>query len=267
MKNPNLSLWGLNEYMDGKEEFDGGLFTTIQLTPLLNTQTCIDTILQLWGSNDVIRSNPIIMKRYTDLFFLKNYDNFERMAEVLQADYNPLENYDRFENTSEDRKTANNYIENGTEDGSSATAGASNGAATSSGSGSTSGNAVNETGSQNTEHQISAMNSTSHQPYQPRDKDLVSARTDVNSNTSASNESATSSTSANEEQSNIYSNNQNKNGTNSGSDDFIRDSHIHGNIGITSNQNMITQELELRKFNIYNYIADLYAKEFIYRIW
>ena len=264
MKNPNLSLWGLNEYMDGKEEFDGGLFTTIQLTPLLNTQTCVDTILQLWGTNDLIRSNPVIMKRYTDLFFLKNYDNFERMAEVLQADYDPLENYNRYEDTTEDRETAGQFAENGTEEGTSETTGNSSTTANSEGTGTTTGSGTNNIGSQTTERKISAQNSST---YQPREQEIASSRSDTNSNTSTSSEETQATTSAEEESNSQFNNNNSKEGNNSGTDNFVRDSHIHGNIGVTTSQQMIESELELRKFNLYNYIADLYAKEFIYRIW
>lgn len=264
MKNPGLSLWALNEYMEGNEEFNGGLFTSIQLTPRLEKEVCIDTILEMWGSNDVIRSNPVIMKRYTDLFFLKNYDNFDKMAEALQADYDPIENYNRYEDTAEDRATAGNFTESGTEGGTSSLTGSSGSEATSSGSGTTTGSGTNNIGASNTEHQISAMDSSS---YQPRDKDLNSARTDTNSNTSTSSEQATSTVSATESQSNTFSNTDSKTGSNTGTDNFTRDSHIHGNIGVTTSQQMIQSEIELRKFNIYNYIADLYAKEFIYRIW
>ena len=34
---------------------------------------------------------------------------------------------------------------------------------------------------------------------------------------------------------------------------------IHGNIGITTNQQMISSEISLREFNIYDYITNLYA--------
>lgn len=264
MKNPGLSLWGLTEYMDGNEEFGGGLFASISLTEKLNEDTCIATILQRWGSNDVIRSNPYIMKRYTDLFFLKNYDNFDKMAEALQAEYDPIENYNRWEDTTEDRETAGQFAESGTEEGTSQTTGESSTTAQSEGTGSTTGSATNNIGSQTTEQQISAMNSGT---YAPREKDIASSRTDTNSNTSASTEETQASTTAEEETNSQFNNSSGKEGNNSGTDNFTRDSHIHGNIGVTTSQQMIQSEIELRKFNIYNYIADLYAKEFIYRVW
>lgn len=41
----------------------------------------------------------------------------------------------------------------------------------------------------------------------------------------------------------------------------------HGNVGVTSSQQMINQELELRRNNLYNYIIEEFAKEFIVRVY
>ena len=38
-------------------------------------------------------------------------------------------------------------------------------------------------------------------------------------------------------------------------------SHIHGNIGVTTNQEMIKAELELRKINFFDYVVSLIVKE------
>lgn len=41
------------------------------------------------------------------------------------------------------------------------------------------------------------------------------------------------------------------------------ESHIHGNIGVTTNQQMIEEELKLRnRYNIYDIIADSFKKDF-----
>lgn len=225
---PGLSLWALNNYL----EEDGGVFKNVTLTERLNLTTCIDTIIEKWGTCDLIISDPRIVVRRTQLFFLKNYDNFDKMAEALLAEYNPIENYDRYEDTTENRdidKSGGNQ-------------------STASGEGSASSGGTNTVGGYNTEHQISAMNSND---YQKRNKDVTSPRTDTYSNQSTSSDSSSASGSFDE----------------TTDDDFKRTSHIHGNIGVTTSQQMIQSEIELRKFNIYDYIADLYASEFLYRIW
>lgn len=233
---PGLSLWALNNYL----EEDGGVFNNVTLTDKLNLTTCIDTIIEKWGTCDLIISDPRIVVRRTQLFFLKNYDNFDKMAEALLAEYNPIENYDRREDTTEVRDVA--------EEGSFQ----NNSSTTSQGSG-TSGNTIsNSIGGQNVEHQVSAMNSND---YQKRNKDITSARTDSSTSNGTTSESAS------------ITGDEAGGNTKTTDDDFTRSSHIHGNIGVTTSQQMIESEIELRKFNIYDYIADLYASEFLYRIW
>lgn len=43
--------------------------------------------------------------------------------------------------------------------------------------------------------------------------------------------------------------------------------HMHGNIGVTTTQEMITQEIELRKFDIYTDIASRFEHEFLVQVY
>lgn len=40
-----------------------------------------------------------------------------------------------------------------------------------------------------------------------------------------------------------------------------------GNIGVTTTQQMITEERQIQEFNIYNWISEKYQKELFYRVW
>lgn len=234
--NPGLSLWALNNYL----EEDGGVFKDVQLTERLTLNTCIDNILERWGTCDLIITDPRIVVRRTQLFFLKNYDNFDKMAKALLAEYNPIENYDRHEDTDETRD-----IEESGEYQAESSSSASSSGSSSSETGETIGEVT-------TEHTVSAMNVST---YQPSNQDATTEHS--NSSTTEAGASEESSASGSESGGN----------SKTVGDDFNRTSHIHGNIGVTTSQQMIESELELRKFNIYDYIADLYAEEFLYRIW
>lgn len=52
------------------------------------------------------------------------------------------------------------------------------------------------------------------------------------------------------------SGNENEDMTGTGNETKTYSQHLHGNIGVTTNQQMIRDELDLRKFNIYTYIAE-----------
>ena len=43
--------------------------------------------------------------------------------------------------------------------------------------------------------------------------------------------------------------------------------HLHGNIGVTTTQQMITQEIELRKYDVYNDIAMRFEHEFLVQVY
>lgn len=43
--------------------------------------------------------------------------------------------------------------------------------------------------------------------------------------------------------------------------------HIHGNIGVTTAQKMISEELELRRYDLYAVICELFEKEFLIRVY
>lgn len=50
--------------------------------------------------------------------------------------------------------------------------------------------------------------------------------------------------------------NLNEDGISNANETKTYSQHLHGNIGVTTNQQMIRDELDLRKFNIYTYIAE-----------
>lgn len=51
--------------------------------------------------------------------------------------------------------------------------------------------------------------------------------------------------------------------TNTGTNSLSHDAHIHGNIGVTTSQQMLESELEVRpKLNIYTFIASAFFAEF-----
>lgn len=57
--------------------------------------------------------------------------------------------------------------------------------------------------------------------------------------------------------------NENEDGNTTGNETKTYSQHLHGNIGVTSNQQMIREELDLRKFNIYTYIAEDFFDNFM----
>ena len=106
--------------------------------------------------------------------------------------------------------------------------------------GNISNNTNNDTNSDGTsEDTVSAFNADT---YQPKEKTI--AEDNIHSNTN--------------------SNTNSNNTSNKKTDETLdHDAHLFGNIGLTTSQQMATDEIKLRKdYNIYNLIADLFLNEF-----
>lgn len=43
--------------------------------------------------------------------------------------------------------------------------------------------------------------------------------------------------------------------------------HVSGNIGVTTSQQMVTSEIELRKYDIYEYICSIFEEDFLYQVY
>lgn len=89
--------------------------------------------------------------------------------------------------------------------------------------------------SSNSKNNVSAYNSADYSPY---DENVsTGSQTDVNNSTS---DSTTTNTSNNK-----------------------RSGRTHGNIGVTTSQQMLQAELDVASWNLYQHITDIFAKEFL----
>lgn len=90
MATAKLTLIGLYNY-------DGTLFDGLQLPDYFDKKTLVNTILLAGGEFGCIYPGVEFMKQAISLWSAKNQRYFEKMAELMQAEYEPLENYNRME--------------------------------------------------------------------------------------------------------------------------------------------------------------------------
>lgn len=165
-------------------------------------------------------------------------DGWTRLTEAMAAEYNPISNYDRTESSSETENTTDTGTHSEQSTGSS--------------SGTGSGTNINS-GTETRVHQVAAFNSDDP-AFTDSDKDTVTPATRQESRSSSTGTSSL---------------------TVSGSDSLGRartltqSSHVSGNIGVTTSQEMLTQELELRSKwpSIYTIIAQDFKREFCVGVW
>lgn len=254
-RSATLSLRGLfqwdNSIMDGLTPPDG-----------VDKEGLINWILWRTTDFEILYPDPVILKIAISDWAKTRAASWERAWRALTVEYSPLENYDRIEEWTDngghsltrgevtsgrlDRSTENS--QSGTNKNTQDTTADSDGQVDTSSSGGT------ETGvagfNQSAGYADSNRTTTEDTGYSDTTSHSHSVTTD-NGSTSGTGES-----------SEIESHNGNNDITETGTTDNIRKGRAHGNIGVTTSQAMLMEELEVSTISIYNLIASDFEKEF-----
>lgn len=218
-----LSILGLYGY-------DNTLFDLLQLPEGLNKETLVNTICYQLAELEILYPNPDVMKNLIGLWSNTCQYEWAKLYATMQLQYNPIDNYDRTETR------ALNSQGSGTSQGT----GSSQDGGTETNSGSTQNN---ETGS-NT-NKIAGFNAS---------PSLVDRTKDDNSVNSAG--TVQNTTTFGKTNSNTFNN------TESFTKADTETIRAHGNIGVTTTQQMMEQEREISKFNIYDIITEEFKQRF-----
>lgn len=224
----------------------GTLFNDIVLPDEIDKEILINSIFDECDELEPITSNPLLLKAKIDNFFLKNKRGFEHLIALNALEYNPIENTDRYEEKDytitrtdalQDKNTKN--LTDTTTPNITATEirdlKGTNG------------------GSVTTENKTSAYNSSDYQPeaYQENNQNLTSTDKGTIENKTNGNSTYTQ----------AGTDTTDHTGT---SESHYKDNsyHVHGNIGVTTNQQMMTEEVDFwTKFNVYQTIAQKFMFE------
>lgn len=278
------------------------LLDVVSVPAPLSKELTQSAIMIRCGLLTPVYSEPETMKAAFDFWFRSHQWNIEHLLKIVQAEYSPIENTDRYDDwtrkidTDKTGSIRNARVDNGTYSDSTTGRKDTETSGTTSGSkktvtdrdtslnrtenGSTKGE-TDTTASSTTEHTVSAFNTST---YQADSKDTASstgheesagtsnmtiAETGTDDSTVTETESGSTSGTGSEESTQAGSGQHNNSVTDTGSTAGTEDTtetytqHLHGNIGVTTNQQMITEEYELmRVFNVYDQIAAMIESEF-----
>lgn len=226
MSSAKLTLIGIENYL---HHTGLSLFDEFRLPSLIDRETLINSLLLDAGEFEVMYSNPDFLKSAINLWFMKNFRTFNKWINALDISYNPLENYDRMEEWTDENVATGSQksTQNGEITGSSNTKGTQT-----------------SNGTSDVENKVSAYDSSSYQPH-----DIANGTTtddlsrEDEENTSSTSNSTTDVTSENR------ANNK-------------RVGRAHGNIGVTTSQQMLQSELDIAEWNIYQHIIDMFILDF-----
>lgn len=278
----------------GLYSYDQALFDNLNLPDSLDKNTAITEILMTCGLLEIAYPDGDVMKQIINIWSFARKPDWQRMIDALYAEYNPVHNYDRTEDSSGDGistgqkgiQSAGQFAETEhiddinerTEDITETrtddlidtrTPNITN----------TRTDNLTETknGGETTTHQNTAYNAgltDTSRDILVRNGDTIT-NTGTQTNTEQGQEATThTGTQENKTGGKITDDrdiDRNKNGSNSntetinemGSQSTTGHLYARGNIGVTSTQNLIKQEIEIRyKFNIYEIIAREFKEKF-----
>lgn len=192
----------------------------------LDVDVCVSAIMVRCGLLTPIFGDPKTMTNNISLWFIRKQWTFEHLIKIIQAEYDPIENVfeERTETTTYGKTDTRTGGYKDTEGGKDQ-------------------RDITNSGTDTTTNTISAFNSNTYQPDNQSatlhghavDDDITFGHTTERE----------------------YKSDKNTQG---GKDELSV--KRHGNVGITSADELINQELELlRHFDIYGYIAELFEKD------
>ena len=296
------TLWGMEQYFNYKDQ---SLFESIKLPMGVNKDTLVDTILVESGEFEVIYNNGDFLKKAINVWFDRKYKMLERWVTAINIDYEPLENYNRTErwtdkaagetsNTGSRNATTSNTdtrnsttSNNGTRNSTTTGSGSDSGTDKESGSidNTTTGSSTIGNQSNSDETQVSAFNTSAYSPSE-RVTSNIGGKTDTTSGTdktTAKNTLTKSNTFSNEGTAKDTTTNTGtledttaSNGTATEStedngtskNDSEHEGHMFGNIGVTTSQQMLKEEMTLwATIDIYKETAEMFVQDFCIMIY
>lgn len=214
--------------VEGLYNYDDTLFNGFNVPEGLVKQIAIDTILMRTRELEILYPDFTYMKNRITIWSNKYQINWKKLYDTTVLEYNPIENYDRMEDwTDTDDETSTSARDN--------TRNTTNTVK------STSTNEIMN--SVNVTDQNTAFNAgLADHAKQITDGDTTENGTITNTETGKDTE------------------NENVNGGRTGR--HTKTGRAHGNIGVTTSQQMIQSERDLVVFNLYDVIAESFIENF-----
>lgn len=222
-----LSILGIYNY-------DNSIFDDMVLPESVDKEILMFKIFKECSELELILPNPYYIKNQLRLWSKQRLFIWERFLRVVNQEYDPLENYNRIEESTENRNKDNvdKNSETSTTDYS--------------GTGSLNGSGSLD-GTDDTTHGVVGFDGSS-----PKTNDTQNTETTQNTTTTQNTKDSYTN-----EYENNYSSDRNETETTSNT------IHARGNIGVTTSQQMLTEEIKILDIiDIYTFIVDDFKSEF-----
>ena len=246
MATAKITLIGFYRWMKLNND---DLFANLSVPAGIDKNKLINTILMNGAEFEVLYGDADYFKFLIGTWSDKWYRTIDRWYKALAVNYNPLENYDRMEEWNDNtvRTSADSRTSSDSRTGSNTR--------NESGTDTTTTNANStSTGSGSNEDKKSAYDSATYVPFEKAETSSSGSNTStgIESKTDSRNEiNAASETGSKTESGDSFDTSEN-----------LRTGRAHGNIGVTTSQQMLESEIDISRFNLYDEIAALFLTEF-----
>lgn len=253
-----VTVLGLHQFL---LQHDSSLFAEVNFPAGIDKNDVCDNILLQAGEFEPLYSEPYFLKSAIGSWSRKHYRTFEKWINALNLEYNPLENYDRQESWGDystknldntrtldhqDKRTLNTESKRTLDTQDKETRDTSDE------------NVYDKTTT--TETEVSAFDSSNYQPSEKVTVDEDGTITTNGTGTDTFNHTGTDTLGNTGTDTMDYSGTiKDEGGENSQSK---HNGRVHGNIGVTTSQQMLQSELEINRWNIIEQITDLFVTEF-----
>ena len=227
----------------GLYNYDNTIFDNLMLPDGVDKPTLVNNIILETEELECIYPTPVFLKTAIGLWSNVQFLTWDRVYDAMNLDYNPIENYDRQETETTTGTRAHSgkdtTVRSGTVSETGSTTESTQGTASESGT---------------TTNKIAGFDSTT----------LVDHDSSTGSNTRQASDSSTGSSTRSGTDSSTQELTHGEQIADSGS----RTSRIHGNIGVTTSQQMLQAELDIApNLNIYQYITADFRKRFCIEVY
>lgn len=221
-------------------QYNPNLFDNIDLPDVMVKDDVVNEILWHGGELQPRISDPDFLQVTIEHWFKIRKYNFQKLWDTTQLDYNPIENYDRYSMqerlvTEKEELSKDTSIINTASGGTNTTE--------------TSSNNLEGSTTKNEERKVSAFNSNEYSP------DWTDNQTDEHSENNTGNVTTEFSDTRKHEESHTGTDTRDRDNKD------IYNEHTHGNIGVTTSQQMIEAERTVVKFNLYEFIAQEFCRD------
>ena len=262
-----ITLWGMNQWLQDND--NETILEELTLPEGIDKDKLLDTILLQCGEFESLYANPYFLQDAIKVWGNKHYTTLNKWVTALNIEYNPLENYDRQESwTEQSTESAESSKESSsTEQNNGTVTGSGTNSSTTNVTGSSSTTVEQDTSVTNNETQTDQVSAFDSNAFVDKAKKTIAGTsvTDsdtetIASNTSAETVSGTTSSSEENDSTSTLSSTESNTASNTGSN--TRTGRTHGNIGVTTSQQMLQSELDIAAWNLYKHITDLFQDEF-----